>query len=54
MLGPDDEAAHVAGVTLGMKNLIGAYPGALYQAICGRMHDVASKVEPSGTASGWW
>jgi len=41
----------LAGVTLGMKNLIGTYPGAVYQAIRGRMHDVASKVEPSGTAS---
>src|SRR5450759_3172451 len=29
----------LAGVTLGMKNLIGAYPGAVYQAVRGRMHD---------------
>jgi uncharacterized protein (DUF362 family) len=41
----------LAGVTLGMKNLIGAYPGAVYQAVRGRMHDAAAKVEPSGTAS---
>jgi len=40
----------LAGVTLGMKNLIGAYPGAVYQAVRGRMHDAASKIEPSGTA----
>ena len=41
----------LAGVTLGMKNLIGAYPGAVYQAVRGRMHDAASKIEPSGTAA---
>lgn len=41
----------LAGVTLGMKNLVGVYPGAVYQAIRGRMHDAASLVEPSGTAS---
>ena len=41
----------LAGVTLGMKNLVGAYPGAVYQALRGRMHDAAAKVEPSGTAS---
>jgi uncharacterized protein (DUF362 family) len=41
----------LAGVTLGMKNLVGAYPGAVYQSVRGRMHDAAAKVEPSGTAS---
>jgi len=41
----------LAGVTLGMKNLIGAYPGAVYQAVRGRMHDAAAEVEPSGTAA---
>jgi uncharacterized protein (DUF362 family) len=41
----------LAGVTLGMKNLIGAYPGAIYQAVRGRMHDLTAKVEPSGTAA---
>lgn len=41
----------LAGVTLGMKNLIGAYPGTVYQAVRGRMHDAAAKVEPSGTAA---
>ena len=41
----------LAGVTLGMKNLIGAYPGVIYQSVRGRMHDAAAKVEPSGTAS---
>ena len=40
----------LARVTLGMKNLVGVYPGAVYQAIRGRMHDAAAKVEPSGTA----
>jgi uncharacterized protein (DUF362 family) len=41
----------LAGVTLGMKNLVGAYPGTVYQAVRGRMHDAAAKVEPSGTAA---
>jgi len=41
----------LATVTLGMKNLIGLYPGIIYQAVRGHMHDLASKVEPSGTAS---
>jgi uncharacterized protein (DUF362 family) len=40
----------LAGVTLGMKNLIGVYPGAVYQSVRGRMHDLAARVEPSGTA----
>lgn len=37
-------------VTLGMKNLIGLYPGTVYQSVRGLMHDLASEVEPSGTA----
>ena len=41
----------LAGVTLGMKNLVGVYPGAVYQSIRGRMHDAAAKVELSGVAS---
>jgi uncharacterized protein (DUF362 family) len=41
----------LAGVTLGMKNLIGLYPGAVYQALRGRMHDLAAKLEPSATAA---
>jgi len=41
----------LAGVTLGMKNLVGVYPGAVYQAVRGRMHDLAAEVEPSGTAA---
>jgi len=40
----------LATVTLGMKNLIGVYPGTVYQSYRGLMHDVAAKVEPSGTA----
>jgi uncharacterized protein (DUF362 family) len=40
----------LAHVTLGMKNLIGLYPGTVYQSVRGRMHDLASEVEPSGTA----
>jgi uncharacterized protein (DUF362 family) len=41
----------LAGVTLGMKNLIGVYPGAIYQALRGNMHDMAAKIEPSATAA---
>ena len=41
----------LAGVTLGMKNLVGAYPGAIYQSVRGRMHDAAAKVDTSGTAA---
>jgi uncharacterized protein (DUF362 family) len=41
----------LAGVTLGMKNLVGVFPGAVYQALRGRMHDLAARVEPSGTAA---
>jgi uncharacterized protein (DUF362 family) len=41
----------LATVTLGIKNLVGVFPGTVYQAIRGRMHDLASEVEPSGTAA---
>jgi uncharacterized protein (DUF362 family) len=41
----------LAGVTLGMKNFIGAYPGQVYGTVRSRVHQVASGVEPSGTAS---
>jgi len=41
----------MAGVTLGMKNLIGLYPGAIYQAPRGNMHDLAAQIEPSATAA---
>lgn len=41
----------LAGVTLGMKNLIGVYPGAVYQALRGDMHDRAAQIEPSATAA---
>ncbi len=41
----------LAHVTLGMKNLVGVFPGRVYQSIRGRMHDAASEVESSGTAS---
>ena len=41
----------LAGVTLGMKNLIGVYPGAVYQALRGNMHDMAARIEPSATAA---
>lgn len=41
----------LAGVTLGMKNFIGTYPGQIYGTIRSRVHQIASNVEPSGTAS---
>lgn len=41
----------LAGVTLSMKNFIGAYPGQVYGTVRSRVHQVASQVEPSGTAS---
>jgi uncharacterized protein (DUF362 family) len=41
----------LATVTLGMKNLIGVYPGTVYQSIRGHVHDVTSEVDPTGTAA---
>ncbi len=41
----------LATVTLGMKNLVGVFPGTVYQAVRGHMHDLTSEVEPSGTAA---
>ncbi len=40
-----------AGVTLGMKNLIGVYPGTVYQSVRSLVHEAGAKVEPSGTAA---
>ena len=41
----------IANVTLGMKNLIGLYPGTVYQAPRALLHDRNSELEPSGTAA---
>lgn len=41
----------LAQVTLGMKNLVGVFPGTVYCSVRGCMHDQASQVEPSGTAA---
>ena len=41
----------LATVTLGMKNLIGTYPGQVYGTVRSAVHAEASKVESSGTAS---
>ena len=41
----------LAGVTLGMKNLIGVYPGEVYGTVRSAVHITASKVDPTGTAS---
>lgn len=41
----------LASVTLGMKNLIGLYPGQVYGTVRSAVHTEASKVESSGTAS---
>jgi uncharacterized protein (DUF362 family) len=40
-----------ATVTLGMKNLIGVYPGEIYGAVRSEVHRTAARVEESGTAS---
>jgi len=34
-----------------MKNLIGAFPGTVYQSVRGHMHDLASKVEPTAASA---
>jgi len=41
----------LAQVTLGMKNLVGVFPGTVYCSVRACMHDLASKVESSGTAA---
>lgn len=41
----------LATVTLGMKNLIGLYPGQIYGTVRSAVHQQAAMVEPSGTAS---
>ncbi len=41
----------LATVTLGMKNLIGVYPGQVYGTVRSAVHRKAAKVEESGTAS---
>jgi len=41
----------LATVTLGMKNLIGTFPGTVYQSVRGHMHDVAAKVEPTAASA---
>ena len=41
----------LATVTLGMKNLVGVFPGAVYQSIRGRMHDDAAKIEPTAASA---
>lgn len=41
----------LAQVTLGIKNLVGVFPGTVYQSVRGAMHDAAAQVEPSGTAA---
>jgi uncharacterized protein (DUF362 family) len=41
----------LATVTLGMKNLIGAFPGTVYQSVRGHVHDLASKVEPTAASA---
>lgn len=41
----------LATVTLGMKNLIGLYPGQVYGTVRSAVHSEAAKVEESGTAS---
>ena len=40
----------LAGVSLGMKNMMGAYPGSVYGVPLCSVHDLASELEPQGTA----
>jgi uncharacterized protein (DUF362 family) len=43
---------HMMGkVTLGMKNLIGLYPGSVYETVRSLVHDQAANVEGSGVAA---
>jgi uncharacterized protein (DUF362 family) len=41
----------LATVTLGIKNMMGLYPGQVYGTVRSAVHAKAAKVEPSGTAS---
>lgn len=41
----------LATVTLGMKNLVGTFPGTVYQSMRGHMHDLASQVEPTAASA---
>jgi len=41
----------LATVTLGMKNLVGVFPGTVYESVRGRMHDAASEIEPTGASA---
>jgi len=41
----------MATVTLGMKNLIGAYPGQVYKSLRYTVHDEGAKVEPTAAAA---
>jgi uncharacterized protein (DUF362 family) len=40
----------LAQVILGIKNLMGVYPGTVYGSVRAHVHDTAAVVEPSGTA----
>jgi uncharacterized protein (DUF362 family) len=41
----------LAQVTLGLKNVVGLFPGTVYEAPRCTMHNAGAKVEPSGTAA---
>jgi uncharacterized protein (DUF362 family) len=41
----------LASVTLGMKNLVGVFPGTAYYSVRWGMHETASAVDPSGTSA---
>jgi uncharacterized protein (DUF362 family) len=41
----------LASVTLGIKNLVGVFPGTAYYSVRWGMHETASAVEPSGTSA---
>lgn len=41
----------LAGVSLGMKNLFGTYPGTVYGSVRSMVHDKAAAMDPTGTAA---
>jgi uncharacterized protein (DUF362 family) len=41
----------LASVTLGIKNLVGVFPGTAYYSVRWGMHETASVVDPSGTSA---
>ena len=47
---PNMKTGSLARVSLGMKNMMGAYPGSVYGVPLCMVHELATKLEPQGTA----